>query len=388
MLYGIDLAKKSVVEKRQIVVVEGYTDVMACHIAGVTTAVATCGTAFGSDHARIARRLLGDGATGASGVLLSSGRAIGGEVIFTFDGDEAGRKAAVRAFGEDQAFAAQTFVAVSRDGMDPCDVRMNIDDAAVRDLIANRTPLFEFVIRTSLASVDLTTAEGRVAGLRVAAPIIATIRDHALRGEYARQVSGWLGMDPADVRRAVQRAPRLARPGEGSQAEPPPEEEGAPVRLTRTPVPTDPVQRLERQVLEVALQLPEHAAAAGFDTLAQDAFSAPVHQAVHLAIIAAGGVAGAANGAATWLGDVLEGVPDGVAPFVRELTVAPLPIDEDDAEGYARGVVTGLRRMGLTRQIAQLRAQLNRSGPADDARDLLAKLNELESQRHRLQSED
>lgn len=385
VLYGVDLAKRDIVRQRRIVVVEGYTDVMACHLAGVTTAVATCGTAFGPEHVRIARRLLGDAATGASGVLLSSGRVIGGEVIFTFDGDEAGQKAALRAFGEDQAFAAQTFVAVSPDGLDPCDLRVRHGDTAVRGLVEGRSPLFEFAIRSALASVDLTTAEGRVAGLRAAAPVVATIRDHALRAEYARRLAGWLGMDPGDVRAEVRRAPRLHVPREsaprpGGDALGEGEED---VRRGVVPPPTDPIERLERDVLEVALQLPAAASAAGFDSLTPSNFRVSVHHAVFLAIVAAGGAAGADSAPTRWLADVVEGVPDDVAPFVRELTVTPLPTQEDEAEDYARGLVSSLRRMAYTQRIAELRMRLNRA-EGDDARELLSELAELEAARHAL----
>lgn len=385
VLYGVDLAKRDIVRQRRIVVVEGYTDVMACHLAGVTTAVATCGTAFGPEHVRIARRLLGDAATGASGVLLSSGRVIGGEVIFTFDGDAAGQKAALRAFGEDQSFAAQTFVAVSPDGLDPCDLRVRHGDTAVRGLVEGRSPLFEFAIRSALASVDLTTAEGRVAGLRAAAPVVATIRDHALRAEYARRLAGWLGMDPGDVRAEVRRAPRLhvsrepaPRPGGDAPGEG--EEE---VRRAVVPPPTDPIERLERDVLEVALQLPAAASAAGFDSLEPSNFRVSVHHAVYLAIVAAGGAAGADSAPTRWLADVVEGVPDDVAPFVRELTVTPLPTQEDEVEDYARGLVSSLRRMAYTQRIAELRMRLNRA-EGDDARELLSELAELEAARHAL----
>src|SRR5262249_18973838 len=134
LLYGIDLAKKDIANQLQAVVVEGYTDVMACHLAGVTTAVATCGTAFGSDHIKVLRRLLAD---------QSEFR---GKVIFTFDGDEAGRQAALRAFADEHRFVTQTYVAVEPNGLDPCDLRVRGGDAAVADLIASRVPLFEFAI--------------------------------------------------------------------------------------------------------------------------------------------------------------------------------------------------------------------------------------------------
>ncbi|MDP5128162.1 MAG: DNA primase, partial [Pontimonas sp.] len=125
VLYGLDLAKRDIAKQRQVVIVEGYTDVMACHLAGITTAVATCGTAFGGDHVTVVRRVLGDSDDPA--------QATKGEVIFTFDPDEAGQKAASRAFAEESRFAAQTFVAVPPEGLDPCDVRITKGDEALRE---------------------------------------------------------------------------------------------------------------------------------------------------------------------------------------------------------------------------------------------------------------
>lgn len=200
VLYGLDLARRDIARKQQVVIVEGYTDVMACHLAGVTTAVATCGTAFGAEHVKVMRRLLLDSADS------------GAEVVFTFDGDAAGQKAAMRAFDQEQRFVTQTFVAVAADGLDPCDLRLSRGDAAVQELVRSRIPMFEFAIRTQLRAHDLETAEGRVSALRDCAPIVAGIKDSALRPEYVRQLSGWLGMDEARVSNAVteafKRAPR------------------------------------------------------------------------------------------------------------------------------------------------------------------------------------
>ncbi|HRA50685.1 DNA primase, partial [Actinotalea sp.] len=209
VLYGIDLAKREIARAKQVVVVEGYTDVMAAHLSGVPTAVATCGTAFGPDHARIVRRLVGDTSAGA-GVQLASGTSVGGEIIFTFDGDAAGQKAALRAFGEDQKFYAQTFVAIEPSGMDPCELRQARGPDAVKALVAGRQPLFEFVLRSTLRAHDLDTVEGRVAALRASAPVVAGIRDAALRPEYARMLAGWLGMEQDAVRQAVAVAGRQA----------------------------------------------------------------------------------------------------------------------------------------------------------------------------------
>lgn len=211
VLYGIDLARKQIGADRQAVVVEGYTDVMAAHLSGIKTAVATCGTAFGSGHVRILRRLLGDSADRAAGVILHDGSSRGAEVIFTFDGDEAGQKAALRAFGEDQSFAAQTFVAVDPSGKDPCDLYQSTGPAAVRELLASRQPLFVFVLKSILNGFDLRRSEGRVAALHGCAPVVVQIRDHALRSEYTRQLSGWLGLPLEEVAAACRQAYRQGK---------------------------------------------------------------------------------------------------------------------------------------------------------------------------------
>ncbi|ROR74113.1 DNA primase [Bogoriella caseilytica] len=420
VLYGIDLSKREIAKARQVVVVEGYTDVMAAHLAGISTAVATCGTAFGSDHVRIVRRLLGDRDDAAAGVMLSTGGSHGGEVVFTFDGDAAGQKAALRAFEEDQQFAAQTFVAIQPDGLDPCDLRLRQGDGAVRDLVSTRQPLFAFAIRSVLAQVDLGTAEGRVAALRSAGPVVAQIRDRALRGEYTRSLAGWLGMDEVDVRRAVQAAERQRGrgapadgigpdgPGGHRQAYP----SGAPQerreadphqRGSRESFREDPVAQLERRVLEVVLQLPHFALAAGFDDIAPDTFTMPAYRGVHDAIRAAGGAraygqqierlggASDAGGQAMlwWAEELRTNAVGPVAGVLTELAVAPLPEDRSEAlAGYARGVVLALRRMSLTRQIADVKGELQRTEP-DDPRyhELFASLMDMETRRRGLAEE-
>ncbi|CAN5306073.1 hypothetical protein BH09ACT1_BH09ACT1_27350 [soil metagenome] len=217
VLYGLDLAKRDISRGRQVVVVEGYTDVMACHLAGITTAVATCGTAFGVDHIKVIRRVLGD---------VDNADTTGtGEVVFTFDPDEAGQKAASRAFSEEQRFVAQTFVAVAPDGLDPCDLRLAHGDDAVRRLIQSKKPMFEFMVKRVLGEHNLETVEGRVAALRASAPVVAGIRDQALNIGYVRNLAGWLGMDPTEVGRAVAAAkthgsPSSARTGQNGGSRP------------------------------------------------------------------------------------------------------------------------------------------------------------------------
>lgn len=218
VLYGLDLARKTISQKRQIVIVEGYTDVMAAHCAGITNAVATCGTAFGEGHVQIIRRLLADRFDGAAKLSLENGNQYSGEVIYTFDGDEAGMKAARRAYVEDQAFAARTFVAIDSAGQDPCDIRIHRGDQGLRDLLEKRIPLFEFVLQSVLGSENLRTNEGRVAALSKAIPVLAGIGDVSLRNAYSQSVSAWLVQDPDQVRRQVERAARQLK-AQSNQAE-------------------------------------------------------------------------------------------------------------------------------------------------------------------------
>src|SRR5215469_8930599 len=204
VLYGADLAKREIARGRQAVIVEGYTDVMACHLAGVRTAVATCGTTFGEDHIKVLRRL-----------LMDTDRAPG-DIIFTFDGDAAGQRAAERAFQFENWFVTQTFVTVEPEGLDPCDLRLAHGDVAVRDLIARRVPIYEFALKGVLDRHDLNTTEGQLAALDEAAPIIATIKDKGLRARYAINLDRWLGlMDEEFVMARVRTHAGDTRPGPG-----------------------------------------------------------------------------------------------------------------------------------------------------------------------------
>ena len=415
VLYGLDLAKREVARSHRIVVVEGYTDVMAAHLSGVTTAVATCGTAFGADHVRVVRRLLGDIDDPAAGVVTGQGReARGGEVIFTFDGDAAGQKAALRAYAEDQRFATQTFVAVDPGGLDPCDLRMKEGDSGIPRLLSRRVPLFEFVIRTSLSHLDLDTSEGRVRGLRSAAPVVAGIRDRALKREYTRRLAGWLGLPDAEVNGAVQTAQRQGnrisaeRGGQWPADETAGPDAAAPVR--GLPPVTDPVEQLEREALAVIVQFPVAAHRAGADELGADSFGQLIHRAVYEAVAAAGGtgeVPGLVQQAVAagmgeqeaqrratlrWLQQVRDGAIGLVEAAITELAVAPLPLPtirgrgtEVDASGldrYARGVLSSLTVMGINRRLVDMRSRHRRMSPQDEGyRDLFSQIAALEQRR-------
>ena len=342
VLYGVDLAKKEIARRRQAVVVEGYTDVMACHLAGVPTAVASCGTAFGVEHIGVLRRLLMDQDE------------FRGEVIYTFDGDSAGQKAALKAFGEEQKFVTQTYVTVSPDGMDPCELRLARGDAAVRDLVAARTPLVEFAVRSTLSRYDLETAEGRVQALAATAPLIAKIKDRALRPEYARRLAGWLGMETDTVVQSVGAATAEGRsPQERRKALPPVQADVA-------------VLRLEREAAKLAVQTPQ-LVAPEFDGLAEEVFTDVGFRSVAAAVAKAGGTSTAVAGEA-WVAAVRTAAPDDdLRSLITGLAVeAPLSDSEPD-ERYAGQVLARLQEHAVVRRIAELKPSMQRVNPVEEA---------------------
>ncbi|WP_104042853.1 DNA primase [Arthrobacter sp. ZGTC412] len=391
VLYGIDLAKRNIAKDRQLVVVEGYTDVMACHLAGVPTAVATCGTAFGTEHIKVARRLLSDDGTG-------------GEVIFTFDGDAAGQKAALRAFEEDQRFTAQTFVAVEPTGADPCDLRQSRGDEAVHALVQSRRPLFEFAIRTTLKQFNLDTVEGRVQGLKASVPVVAAIRDASTRTGYCQALTGWLGMpDPNEVLRMVTAAVKRGDQGGPPSADPRTPagaaQPGGPgvaagpssgaVPSFHRPDPRDPVASMERQALEVALQEPALLAGGVWERFSAARFATPAFQAVHDAMRATDPDLTADP--VRWVEHVMNEVPEPLRPLVSELAVVPLPASTEEAvQKYCRDILSRLFELQITRVKADKMGQLQRLDPAADPgtyQRLNRELMMLEMERRALRSD-
>ena len=353
VLYAADLAKREIAKRRQAVIVEGYTDVMACHLSGVPTAVATCGTSFGEDHVKILRRLIMD----------TDGSA--GEVIFTFDGDAAGQKAALRAFALEEKFVTQTFVAVQPDGLDPCDLRMKHGEGAVRDLVARRVPLFEFAIRSVLAKHDMNTREGQFAAIDEAAPIIVRIKDRSKWKQYAVDLDRWIGfMDEKYVVDRVRQAAAAASRGRGATTVRS-VESSIQMQEARPYDRSDPALRVEREALKLAVQWP---ALTGpeFDALGAAAFTVPAHAATFGLIAACGGV-GTAGRARDWVAALLEAAPDDRArAFVTELAVEPVQVAADPDGKYAGVVLARVGELAVGREIGAVKARLQRMNPEED----------------------
>jgi DNA primase len=366
-LFGIDLAKRDIAKGHQAVVVEGYTDVMAMHLAGVTTAVASCGTAFGDEHLAMLRRLMMDD------------NFFRGELIYVFDGDAAGRAAALKALDGEQNLAGQSFVAVAADGMDPCDLRLASGDGALRDLVARRTPLFEFAIRTALAEMDMDNAEGRVAALRRCVPMVAQIKDPTLRDEYARQLAGWVGW--ADVAQVLARVRDEARNRGGRAGNRRTVVASGPHKTAepglRRPDPRDPTLWPQREALKSALQYPVLAGPV-FDALTVESFTHPGYAAVRTAIDAAGGTSTGIAGA-QWIEKVRQQTTSpAAASLINELGVEAIRVDDDDRlPRYIAGVLARLQEVWVGRQIAEVKSKLQRMSPVEQGDEYHALFGDL-----------
>lgn len=355
VLYGIDLARKDITKQRQVVVVEGYTDVMACHLAGITTAVATCGTAFGEEHIRVLNRMLNSDGPPA-------------EVIFTFDPDAAGQKAALRAYEDSHKFQAHTFVAVGPDGLDPSDLRQQQGDEAVAQMIKSRRPLFEFAIRQKIGQFNLESLEGRVSAARAAAPVVAAIRDEALRPAYTRELAGWVSLPTEDVARIVAESVKGAKAAAvstmrtdaaaqgfgtqgGFEAQP------ASVQQTYPPLnPRDPLAMVDSQTLQVLVQYPQSFNQGQLLRLAKVGMAHPANNAILQALVQA-----LSANAETWLGRVQQVAPAELQSMLLGLAAAELPVkSEERILEYAQAVVSKALERALVNEKNEALAKLRR----------------------------
>ncbi|NMN01339.1 DNA primase [Bifidobacterium sp. DSM 109958] len=423
VLYGIDLAKAAIVKKRQVVIVEGYTDVMAMHLAGIDTAVATCGTAFGAEHAKIVRRLIADDSLGAIqliGPRKVDGQVVSSRVVFTFDGDAAGQKAALHAFGLDSAFLTQTFVAVADDNLDPCDLRIRRGDQAVRSLIEGARPLYDFVIETAIDRFDTQFTTGQMGAVHAVAPVIAQIRDRSLLDVYTRKAARRVGVDldilqrevaaarrAAHVRDEDAYAPRGARRGFGGETAAererrdenpyanPAERKALERRDARNQTyfrVDDAVFVCEQQFMATLIQVPRAVDRTLFAQLTADSFTTPVFRTMFQALEAAGGLPADATPQGLWMHALTKAGGPMLEQVINELAVMPLPLPSASASaqgdggaaagagGVVSGTAPGMTGPGGTAAAA---VQLRPATPAESryATELLVRLIDMDYMR-------
>ena len=429
VLDGIVRAKMQIVDKRQVVIVEGYTDVMAMHLAGVDTAIATCGTAFGDEHAKIVRRLIADDSLGAvqwRGPLNVEGQQLSSRIVFTFDGDAAGQKAALHAFGLDSSFLTQTFVAVAPDNLDPCDLRIERGDDALRQLITNAKPLFDFVIDTAIDRFATTYTTGQMGAVKAVAPLIAQIRDESLWDLYARKVARRIGVE-LDVLRNEVRAARRQLRVRSDDAYAPKRRYEQPEREQRAPAPEqahrmeaanaqrqsfyriqDPVFICEQQFMATLIQIPRAINPELFRALTVHCFQTPVFQTLFQAIEVAGGLPVESISQGLWLHNLTKAGGPMLSSAITELAVMPLPLlmpataahnDEHGAPAaqplreasaeerqYANQLLAKLLDVGYMRRIDATKHRMARTADTQEQIRLLSVITETEKERKDLQS--
>lgn len=449
VLYGIDLAKAAIVKKRQVVIVEGYTDVMACHLAGVDTAIATCGTAFGAEHAKIVRRLIADDSLGAIqliGPLKVEGQALSSRIVFTFDGDAAGQKAALHAFGLDSAFLSQTFVAVADDNLDPCDLRIERGNEAVRSLIERAKPLYDFVIDAAIGRFDTTFTAGQMGAVKAVAPLIAQIRDRSLHDLYTRKAARRVGVDLDVLQREVANerrrlnvrdedayAPKRRYGAAGAVSREPRGESGrnpyanpaARKALERRDANEQTYYRIddavficEQQFMATLIQVPRAIDRGWFGQLTLSNFMTPVFRSLFQAIAAAGGLPSDDTPQGLWMHNLTKAGGPLLEPVINELAVMPLPLPapeygDDGAEGpapvggvgggraaavqlrpatqaerqYASELLARLLDMGFMRRIGAAKRKMAMLPDGEEKIALLGQITQMETARKDLQAQ-
>lgn len=449
VLYGIDLAKANIVKKRQVVIVEGYTDVMACHVAGIDTAVATCGTAFGVEHAKIVRRLIADDSLGAIqlvGPLKVEGQSVSSRIVFTFDGDAAGQKAALHAFGLDSTFLTQTFVAVADNNLDPCDLRIQRGDEAVRSLVAHASPLYDFVIDTVINRFDTSFTTGQMGAVKAVAPLIAQIRDRSLLDLYTRKAVRRIGIDLSVMRREVAAARRRLQVRDddayasrynsdalgGQQLrDVQSSDQTSRMALARSAAQNqhyyrvdDAVFMCEQQFMALLLQVPLAFDEKLFAQLTLNNFITPVFRTLFQAFVAAGGLPTGNVTQGLWLHIMTKSAGPLLEPVITELSVMPLPLpaassvsaagDEYSAQSqqyqqnqqsvsgspsdyvrratpaeskYANELLIRLLDIGLMRRIGAARARMAKLQDGQEKITLLGQITAMEAARKNLQSQ-
>jgi DNA primase len=380
VLYGLDLARKAISLKRQIVVVEGYTDVMAMHLAGIETAVASCGTAFGQDHVKIVRRIMND--TDPSSMIMGASTHQKGKVIFTFDGDAAGLKAATKSFAHDQSFMAQTYVAIVPDGMDPCDLRLKKGDLALNDLVESAVPSFEFMINSTLNNFDIRGASGRIEAVRACVPIICTIRDIALRDEYVLYLSKHTGVNMETISREVK---QFVQDNQQLQAQQMNTTSSIPTIGTQNNRKTiDKSTEIEMNYITILLQYPGAVNSDVVLEIDSSYFGNKFFAGIYERIIDMGGAdVGAVLNGAEWISSVCEGLNEQQVRGVHKLSASSLPIsDVAQINAYFTELTQSLKQKHKSVEITNLKAELSTLTPTDERyREVFGKIIDLEKSR-------
>jgi DNA primase len=353
LLYGLNWAKSDIVRQDTAVVVEGYTDVIAMHLAGMPIAVATCGTALGEDHLDLLRRF-------------------SERVVFAFDADEAGAGAALRGFDRSVPGDLDLRIALLPDGKDPADVVAAGDADRLRTAIAESEPLLKFRIETELSHYDLDEPEARAKAVRAAASVIALHPDPVTRHEYAVLVSRSTGVELRFVESAMRRG------GQPSTGDGPPAEEAVLAGPAAAP-PHSGTYRIEEELLRLMLANDERLAAVDLDPglFADESLRTAYERAKEM-------LEGVPAGEPPDLGAAIGSEDSATAELLRRLALDDRPLPEPF------DIVSLLEIARIETEIDQIKGQLQRIDRDADAQgysELWQRLIALEQSKRDLRSD-
>ena len=324
LLYNLNRAKGEVTKAGRAFVVEGYTDVIALHQAGIPLAVATCGTALGEGHFRVLSRF-------------------SRTAVLCFDADEAGARAAERAHGLFERFALDVSVLILPEGQDPADFVTREGAEAFDRLAEGADPLVDYMLQRAVRGEALDTPEGKARAVRAALPIVVGLNDPVLRGQYAGRLADLVGVSPTDISLELDGAEGPGRQGPG-----PGEEAGRPVEV-RTPA-----REVEKEALKVLAQVPDigsrHA-----DHISEEHFTTERYRkAWALLEEAPGDPAALADRAGA----------RGQAELIAELTLEPLKGEPTAA--YAERLFARLEELRLRREVDTMKKRLEALNPVKE----------------------
>lgn len=345
VLYGIHTARKAITSQQQVVIVEGYGDVMACHLSGIPTAVATSGTAFGTGHVRVLKRLLRDNDYQSS-------------IVFTFDGDEAGINAARRSFPIVNQMAARALVAIAPEGKDPLDLRNDSGAAALKKLVDDAVPLIEFVLQDAINKYDIAQPEQRITAVRAACEYLHQIKDVAMLDLYVRKTAGWVGLPESSVSSTLKSFAKNKQSQENSRAIFASNTESADVEESpqqkSLPDPRDPKLWNERELLKLLLQ----ADLVSYVDLYPDAFSNDFYRKLFEAWYTL-----ELNTRSPYE-QLKDSVDDTVLPLLNALVVEPKQVTGENTENI-ESLAGRVLSDHLLLKISGLKAQLSNSQPEE-----------------------
>ncbi len=372
VLYGLPQARTDMAATGEVLICEGYTDVMALHQAGFGNAVATCGTAVGAEHFRVLSRYVN-------------------RVVLAFDSDAAGVKAAEKAWEQARDVDRETTasggggaaftlrVLVLPDGVDPADYVQREGVDALRARVEDATPVVPFLVRSHLSLADLSTETGRTDALRDAVALLGEEPDPDLRRAYARtEVADVLGVSVEWVEQTARRQGVVLDSHQGAAvpARLRRQDHGTVARVTRQQA------SLERAVLRMALQHPEWLSDEWFQLTDED-FQHPRAADVFRTLQAAGGA-----------GVPLDAVLAAAADDEDRTLIRGIALEEPEApdtEALARELIGGLLAERVKAEHDEVLAELSRVNPATDperARELSRRATELDQRRRELTAFD